>query len=92
LFLFTFGIVDGSESLSFPFWFVIVSLLTASYSSEIHATFVKTVALVVFGVATTVHSISIVSESKVFPSYAFKFCSPVVVNVALFVDSSYATV
>ena len=71
--LFTSGIVDGSESISFPGVFVIVSPDSASYSSDIQATFVKTFVFASSGVAVTSHSISIVSELKFPFSYFGKF-------------------
>ena len=67
--LFTSGCVPGTESLSAFSSFVIVTFDSASYSSEIHATFVKICSLLV-GTAVTVHSICIVSESNVVPLYA----------------------
>ena len=87
--LFTFGVVAGSESLSLPVSLVIVTLLTASYSSEIQATFVNILLFFVSALASTVHSNSIVSESNTFPSYATKLFVPSVINVALFVVVSY---
>ena len=71
--MFTLGAVDGSESKSLPFWFVIVTLSTASNSSAIQATFVNIFLLLESGFAVTSHSISIVSDFR-FPSvYASKF-------------------
>ena len=87
--LFTFGVVAGSESLSFPVWFVISSLATESYSLDIHATFVKILSLSVSASAVTSHSISIVSESSLLFEYAFISFVPVVENVTLFVVSLF---
>ena len=64
-------IVDGSESLSSPAWFVI-TFPSSSISSEIHAILVNILS-VLFPVAVTLHFICMVSELK-FPSvYAGKF-------------------
>ena len=88
----TLGVVDGSESLSLPFSLVITSLVTASYSSDIHATFVKIISDFVFAFATTSASICIVSESKFVPVNSIKLFVPDVWNSILFVVSLYVTV
>ena len=75
--LFTSGVVDGSESLSFPASDVIVSPVIPSTSSLIHATFVNTLSTFCAFIVTS-HSISIVSELKLPSEYADKlFVFPV---------------
>ena len=82
--LFTVGVVPGSESLSFPFSVIIV-VPFSSTSSAIHATFVN---IWFAPIASTLHSISIVSDFKSVPLNASKLFVPVFVNVNLFVPSS----
>ena len=65
------SIVDGSESLSFPTSVVIVSPVTPSTSSAIHAIFVN-ILLFAPAVPVTLHFICITSDSNVFPLYAGK--------------------
>ena len=65
--LFTFGDVSGSESLSAFFWFVIVTLSSALYSSSIQATFVNVILFFVSASCATLHFISIISLSR-FPA------------------------
>ena len=68
--LLTFGFVAGSESVSAFFSVVIVLLSSASYASDIHATFVNILSSLP-ALAVTSHFIWIVSESNVAPpSYA----------------------
>ena len=91
-----FGYVAGSESISSPFVFVIVLLLSASYSSDIQAMFVNILLFTVSGVSVTSHSISIVSLPfpllTKFPcSYAGKLFSfpSALVKYTVFIVVSY---
>lgn len=67
-------IVEGSESLSWPFTFVIFLLASSSNSSEIQARFVRIWAFVLDAFAVTVHSIWITSDAGfAIPVYGPKF-------------------
>ena len=64
--LFTSGVVPGSESVSAFSSVVMILSSSASYSSDIHATFVNIVSSFP-AVAVTSHTTCIISESNVVP-------------------------
>ena len=86
----TFGTIYGVESLSLELSDVIVIFSTASYASFIYATFVNIFSLSESALAVTTHSISIVSDCKLFSLYASRFLllflSLVIINL-LFSES-----
>ena len=84
------GVVDGSESLSAPVWSVIFIFDSSSNSSDIHATFVKTMSWVPFA-CVTIHSISIVSDLGSPVVYAGRFVVFVLSLVIVILFASLST-